>query len=193
MPDEIEGAPVAPENEPTNNPTPPAETDPAAGDDGTDWKAMSRKHEREAKKARAEADELRTALMSDNERAIAEAKAAGRAEAMRETAGLTAAAQFRATAAEAGVSLGDAFDLIDTGKFISEDGTVDTDGISAAVAKLAAIAPPKPQTKPLAPTGAMGTPSAPGQLTRDDLKGMPPEAIVAAKAAGQLNEVLGVS
>lgn len=190
MPEDLDGETTSPENDQTTDPVTAPDT--AASDDGTDWKQMARKHEREAKKARTEIEELRKASMTDNERAIAEAKAEGRAEAMRETAGMTATAQFRAAVAEAGLSLGDAVDLIDTGKFIGDDGRIDSDGITAAVAKLSAIAP-KPQTKPQAPVGAMGTPSAPGQLTRDDLKSMPPEAIVAAKAAGQLNDLLGVS
>jgi hypothetical protein len=62
-----------------------------ATDDKTDWKAMARKHEREAKKARAEAETHKTKLaeieasnLSDQEKAIAKAREEARAEALTE-------------------------------------------------------------------------------------------------------------
>lgn len=67
--------------------------DAGAGDDAgeQDWKAHSRKHEREAKKARKEADDLRRKLqerenadLSEQERAIATAREEAKNEALSE-------------------------------------------------------------------------------------------------------------
>jgi hypothetical protein len=49
-----------------------------------DWKAQARRHEREAKAARRELEELKRAQLSDTEKAIADAKAEGRTEALTE-------------------------------------------------------------------------------------------------------------
>lgn len=116
-------------------------TDDAASGDDTDgeakWKAMARKHEKEAKAARAEADKLRKASLSDQEKAIEEARESGRVEA-------NAAATLKVVAAElkaAGVAADDVADL-DLSKFLTEDGEVDADKVAAkgARAKKAATA-----------------------------------------------------
>ena len=61
---------------------------------------------------------------------------------------------------------------------------------------LALVAPKAPkQQRPveaLQPGSGKADPSVPAQLTRAELQGMKPEQIVAAKAAGQLNDLLGI-
>lgn len=67
-----------------------------------------------------------------------------------------------------------------------------------AEALLALVAPKAAAPKPTRPVESLqtgtgtGTPGTPTQLSRSDLRGMSPEAIVAAKAEGRLNDLLGV-
>lgn len=66
------------------------------------WQALARKHEDRAKAnatAAKELEELRKSAMSEQERAVAEAKAAGRTEALAETGSKLVTAEFRAAAA----------------------------------------------------------------------------------------------
>lgn len=112
--------------------------------DSTDWKALARQWEKRAKDNKTAADELaalKAAQMTEQEKAVTEAEQRGRTAAAREYGAQLATARFEAAAAAAGVQLGDAADLIDTSRFLGENGTVDTDAIQAAVTKLAALAP----------------------------------------------------
>lgn len=138
--------PPAPSHEGTPPATPPAAPPaaPAPSGDGTDWKAMARQWESRAKENKGAAEELaalKASQMTEQEKAVAEAETRGRTAAAAEYGKQLAAAEFRAAASTAGINLGDAADLIDTSRFVGEDGQVDTDGIKAAVAKLSALAP----------------------------------------------------
>lgn len=138
-----------------NQPPPPGEQPkpadppaPAAEPEGTDWEAKyrdalqhSRKWEQRAKDNTSELEKLRQAQMTDQEKAVAEAESRGRTAAASEYGRQLAAARFEAAAATAGVQLGDAAGLIDTARFVGDDGQVDADAIQAAVTQLAAIAP----------------------------------------------------
>ncbi|MBK9181405.1 MAG: phage scaffolding protein [Acidimicrobiales bacterium] len=82
---------------------------------------------------------------------------------------------------------------------VADDGS--PAGVAEAVAGLLDAKPylrastPQGTTTPT-PGGADGGPRgapAPGQLGRDDLKGMTPEEIVKAKSEGRLNQLLGVT
>lgn len=136
---------------------PPAPPAPATGDQGgqpsgppgeeTDWKARAREWERRAKDNKTAADELaalKASQMSDQEKAVAAAEKQGRTAAAAEYGAKLAAAQFETAVARAGIDLGEAADLIDTTRFVGKDGQVDTDGITAAVKKLAKLAPRGP-------------------------------------------------
>ncbi|MFF5790246.1 hypothetical protein ACFY8P_35400 [Streptomyces sp. NPDC012693] len=114
------------------------------GEAETDWKARAREWERRAKDNKTAADELATlkaSQMSEQEKAVTAAEKAGRTAAATEYGAKLAAAEFRAAVSAAGINLGEAADLIDTSKFVGADGEVDTDGITAAVKKLAKLAP----------------------------------------------------
>lgn len=66
------------------------------------WQALARKHEDRAKKnatAEKELEELRKQAMTDQERAVAEAKAQGRTETLAEMGSKLVLAEFRAVAA----------------------------------------------------------------------------------------------
>ncbi|MFB8242003.1 hypothetical protein ACFC58_36260 [Kitasatospora purpeofusca] len=114
------------------------------GGDATDWKAMARQWEKRAKengKAQEELEKLRKASLSEQEKAVETARTEGRTAAAQEYGTQLAAARFDAALARAGLQLGDAADLIDTTKFVTDTGDVDTKAIEAAVKKLGALAP----------------------------------------------------
>jgi hypothetical protein len=109
-----------------------------------DWKALARQWEKRAKDNKGAVEELerlKAASMSEQEKAVAEAEKRGRTAAAIEHAKEIASARFEAAATRAGVDLGEAAELIDTARFVDKDGKVDTDGIQAAVKKLAKLAP----------------------------------------------------
>ncbi|MFI6909888.1 hypothetical protein ACIBKY_52110 [Nonomuraea sp. NPDC050394] len=95
-------------------------------------------------KAAEELEKLKAAAMSDQEKAVAAAKAEGATEASKTFGAKLAATAFRAALAEAGLKLGDAADLIDTTKFVTDDGDVDESAIKKAVDRLAKLAPKTP-------------------------------------------------
>ncbi len=155
----------APESE-TNEPETPTDAAESTGEDQRDWKAFSRKNEAAAKAARAEnaqlraeLDEFRKASMSETERAIAEAREAGRLEALSTASREVAAAKVAVHLAGAGLPAS-LVEVLDVDKFVTPDG-VDSDAISAAVSALAeATGANKPN--PAQPTpGAQGQPAGP--------------------------------
>lgn len=101
------------------------------------WKANARKNENTAKTALAELEKLRTASMSEQEKAVAEAFGKGKAEA-------ASAIQLERVRdkieAKAGGKLADPEDaaalLGDLSRFVQDDGTIDTSGIGQAVDNL---------------------------------------------------------
>lgn len=136
--------PAAPATPPPAAPpaSPPAANPPAG--DGTDWQAEARKWEKRAKENKGAVDELATlkaAQMTEQEKAVQAAVEQGRTAALAEAAPTIAQARLEAAAARKGVDLTPFADLLNVGKFISADGTVDGDAITAAVDKLAALAP----------------------------------------------------
>lgn len=151
---------------PDNTPEAPTDTVDLAAE-VEKWKAQARKHEERAKanaKAAKELDELRASTMSDQEKAVADALAQGRAEALAESAGRLVDAEIRVKAAG---RLGDeALELLtaslDRSKFLDADGSVDTAAVAAFVEGIT----PAPQPDPTPP----GFPPAPdlGQGPRGD-------------------------
>lgn len=136
-----EGTPPAtPPAPPT--PTPPAPTPPAGGAE-PDWKAEARKWEKRAKDNNTELEKLRTASMTEQEKAIAEAETKGRTAAASEYGQKLAAAEFRAAVAAAGIDLGEAAEYIDVTRFVGDDGEVNVAAIKSAVTKFSKLAPAK--------------------------------------------------
>ena len=131
-----------------------ATTEPATADvptsDDTDWKAeaekwsaLAKKHEGRAKsnaEAAKELEEFRRQSMTDQEKAVADARAAARAEALTEAGTKVAAAELRAAAAgrmtpeQVDVLL----DGLNVARFLDENGDVDR---AALVAFIDGIAP----------------------------------------------------
>ncbi|MGW2579888.1 hypothetical protein ACWCYZ_00885 [Streptomyces virginiae] len=151
------------------------------------WKGLSRKNEKAFKDASKELSEFRTAAMTDQERALEQARAEARTAAFTEVGGQLVAAELRAQAATAGAQLPDA-DFLNLSRFVGQDGRPDTNAISAFVATLSA---PKAQ-----PTyrqdlglGRQGSAQA-GQLSRSDLTRMTPAQINEARSKGLLDAVM---
>jgi hypothetical protein len=93
----------------------------------------------------------------------------------------------------------DALVYLDLSSFeVNEDGDVDTEEISEAIADLLTRKPylaanGRPRFQGTGDGGAARKASGPSQLTRADLKGMTPDQIHKAKAEGRLNDVLGIA
>lgn len=116
--------------------------------DVTDWKAeaekykaLSRKNEDRAKsnaQAAKELDKVRAAAMSETEKAVAEARAAGAADAAKQAGPRLVRAEFRAAAT--GSVDREALDAyledVDLTKFLTEDGEPDIKAIEARIKRL---------------------------------------------------------
>jgi hypothetical protein len=94
-------------------------------DDGTDWKAEARKWESRAKSNRTAAEELETLKregMKPDERALEDAKKAGRAEAQASVGKRLVDAEVKALAAGRKVDVGALLEGLDRSKFLDDDG-----------------------------------------------------------------------
>jgi hypothetical protein len=131
--------------DPTTTTPPPAPDAPTATDDTTDWKAeaekfktLSRKHEERAKANAAAAKELeqvRQQHMTEQEKAVEQARAEGRSEAVRASSERVVSAEIRAAAAGrlSKEQLDELVDGINTAKFVDDDGDVDVDKVQRFV------------------------------------------------------------
>lgn len=178
----------APTPEPPKEPEPPAEPAKGDPDKGTDWEAEAKKWEKRAKEnknATEKLAKLEAAAMSEQEKAVAEAKAAGLAEAASTYGSKLAAAELKAAAANKGVDLSSIDDLIDSSRFVREDGEVDSDAIKKAVDKLA-----KTFTGPKRNGGDFGGGNGAGQITREQLASMSASDIAKAQREGKLSHLM---
>lgn len=131
--------------------------------DATDWKAEAEKWRAHARKqedrakanatAAGELEKVRKAAMSEQERAVAEAEARGRTAAIAESAARLARAEFRAAAAGRVDNIDDLLEDLNLAKFVGEDGEPDVKAIKARVERWA------PQRAPSFDGGAR-TPAA---------------------------------
>jgi len=154
--------------QPGGEPDEPNTTDQAPARDEVDWKALARKWEERAKanrKAAEELERLKRQQMTETEKAVAEAERRARTEAAREYGARLARAEFRALAAAKGLNIdSDIFDLVDTSRFVDDEGEIDEQAIKQAVAKLAKLAPK--------PGGTSG-----GDFTGGNGGGTPPKSL----------------
>jgi hypothetical protein len=117
------------------------------------WKALAKKHEDRAKtnhKAVAELESLRASQMTDQDKALAEARTTARAEALREVGAHLVIAEFRAAAAGrlTAEQVAELVEDLDMSKYLTDSGEVD----AARVAKKVDALAPKPTTEQAAPT-----------------------------------------
>lgn len=103
------------------------------------WKALSRKHETNSGKTLKELEQLRQSQMSDQEKAVAQAvadaKAAGRAEALIDVGGQLVQAEVRAAAAGrlTPEQLTVLVDGLNVAAFLTDTGEVDRDKVAKYV------------------------------------------------------------
>lgn len=158
--------------------------------DAEKWKAMSRKNEDNFKSASSKLSEYEKANLSDSEKILAEATEAGRNAALSEMLNERAQDKLESAAAKAGVELDSILEDLNMGRFVA-DGSVNTDAINDFVNRFADVGSRKQDKGKTASelgVGPQGT--RPQQLTQADLKGMTPQAILAAEKAGQLDKLL---
>jgi hypothetical protein len=146
--------PADPPTPPADPADPPAPADPPdlgdAGKKALDEERAARRAAEKLAKAHAdELDKLRKATMSEQEKAVAEAKAAGRQEALAEANSRLLRSEIRAAAAGKLADPGDAAALLgDLDQFLDKSGEPDVKAITSAIDALV-------KAKPyLAPAGA---------------------------------------
>jgi hypothetical protein len=130
-------------------------------------KAALAKERKDREAVQRELDKIKRDGMTEQERAVAEAKAAGKAEAVAEAGKAVAAATFRELATGKLADPGKALDLVDLGKFVSDDGTVDRTALGKAVDSLAAQVPGPPGR---VPPGPRGEPAGEPDFIRDRIR-----------------------
>lgn len=184
----------APEPEPGNDPGQTAsepEPEPELGDGGKKALEAERRARRDAERQLAE---LRKQGMTDQEKAIEEA----RADERRKGATQLLNASILARAAGRLQDPSDAIAMIASKITIADDGTFDDAAIASEIDDLIRSKPylavGKPSATP-APGSANGGPqgSGPAQWTESDLQGKTPEQIEAARVSGLLNTLLGIT
>ena len=142
-----------PADEPTEEPADEPTEEPAdKGGDSDKWKALSRKHETEAKKLRQELDALKAQTQTEQEKALEKAKKEGREEAAAEALAAMVETTIEAVAAEklADVAYVRLLD-VDQSEFVT-DGKPDRKAIAKAIDDLVKKRPA------LAKAGTKGAP-----------------------------------
>lgn len=138
---------------PPKAPDPPAPPAPPA-DDLAELRRSLEAERKARQKAEGDLTKLQQQGMTDAEKAIADARAEGKAEAAKEHARELAAAEFRALAAGKIAEPEAALELLDLDKLV-KDGKPDKKAISDAVTRLAAV-PPAPGRIPGGPREPAG-------------------------------------
>lgn len=155
--------------DPAPTPPPPAaQPEPTPEPvDTTDWKAEAKKWEARSRanadyKAQVDAfEKQRKASMTEAEKAIADAKAAGRAEVSAEYGTRLVRSDFTTQAAKfnAGFDASAILDDLNLAKYVGDDGEPDVKAIKAAVERLV----PAPSSGPPSFDGGARTPASPAQ------------------------------
>jgi len=166
--------------------------------DTTDWKAMARKHEKEAKQNREAARKLaaiEAESQTEAERLAAERDAANEKVKAAVRRAVTAEVKAVATALKFQDS-SDAIRMLDMDEFTGDDGEVNEGAVKAALEAIAEKKPYllAPSTAPAparsgGPVGG-GAPVA-GQVTDAELATMTPAQIEQAQKDGRLAAILG--
>lgn len=189
---------------PTPEPTPPAEPpapepgDEPLGEPGKRALESERQRaaalEKQLKTLNAELDQLRQASMSDQEKALADARSEGEKAAEERWRDRVGQAHVRAAAAGKFASPEDAHLFLDEIPF-TDDGQVDDSALQAKLDALleskpylaAATPGATPAAPPAVPTGPRGG-TGPVR-TKDDLKRMSPDEIAEAYRRGELSHL----
>lgn len=158
--------PDPPPSQPPKQPDKPVERQPSAEE-----LAASLAEERKAHRdLQAKFSKLEQQHMSEQDKAIAKAKAEGKAEAIKAAGKRFAAAEFKSIGAEKGVpmSLIDVYIDSDLSRFVNEDGEPDRKTITAVVDKLAAGLPQPDNGAARMPRVPAGPRSEPQPIEQQD-------------------------
>lgn len=158
-----ESAPEAPVESPPQEPETPPESEPRTYDEAyvKSLRAEAAKHRTEARAAAAELEKVRTANLTEAEKAIEEARASARADTVKEFGRRLARTELNAAAVKRNADFDTAaLDYVDLAQFIGDDGEPDTKAISAAVERLV----PAPNGTPSFDGGARGNPPQGGDM-----------------------------
>jgi len=154
--------PAVPETgaEGTTPPVPPAPSTPSASDPSATstqpaepkptetvdfWKSQARENEKRAKSnasAAKELEQLKASMMSETEKAVAEAEARGRAAAVSEVGQRIAAAEIKAALTGIVPDPGDIVEDLNLARYVTDSGDVDTKAIAALKKKYEALKTP---------------------------------------------------
>lgn len=139
---------------PADEQTPPPEPD--TGDEGAEhsegdestpdgkdsaeyWKKLKRETDQRNKRLTRELENLRRQHMSEQERAVEEARDSGRTEALRELSSRIVDAELRSAAANRPINVDALLANVDRSKFLTDDGEVDRDALNAWLDELAPV------------------------------------------------------
>lgn len=135
--------PPPPAPQPPEPPAPPAPMPGEPEDAAQELRTALAEERRRHRETMQALSALQQSSMTDQEKAIAEAKSAGRSEAIREAGKRVAAAEFRALAAGRLADPDAYLELLDLSPFIGEDGEIDKKALAKMVERLIAqITPP---------------------------------------------------
>ena len=153
------------------------------------WKSLSRQNEDRWKEASKERDQLKSSQMTDAEKELEAARAAGRTEALSEVGRDLATAEMQLQAARAGASLPD-LQYLNMSGFVGADWRPNKDAITAFVSSL-----PKPTQEPrftqnlgLGRQGS-GTGGS-NQLSREEYNSLSREDRAKARSEGRVQALL---
>ncbi len=104
------------------------------------WKRLKRETDNRNKRLTRELETLRRESMSEQERAIEEARDTARAEVMREVSGQLVDAEVRSAAGNRPLNVDTLLNNLDRTKFLDEDGNVDREAVTAFLDELAPVA-----------------------------------------------------
>lgn len=116
------------------------------------WKSLARKHEARAKE-NAEARKELDAVRAEQEKAVAEAVAAARAEVLAEVGAHLVDAEVKAAAAGRGIDVEALISCLDRKRFLGEDGKPDVEAITQWIERLS---PTQPKSEPRFPDLGQG-------------------------------------
>lgn len=142
-----EPEPTAPEPASPEPPDGKPEPQTPTADDIKRLQASLRDERKARTAAEARLRQVEEQHMSEQEKAIAAAKAEGRTEAVKAAGRRLAAAEFRAAAANKIADPAAALDVLDLARFVNDDGEVDSAALGDVVDRLAAALPAPPPAK----------------------------------------------
>ena len=150
--------PAPPVPAPPVLPEPPAPGPPPEPDDQAELRTALAEERRRHRETMQALSALQQQGMTDQEKAVADAKAAGRSEAIREAGLRVAAAEFRAMAAGKLADPEAALEVLNLSAFVNDEGEVDKKAMAKMVEKLVAQLAPAGARIPAGPMGDGGSP-----------------------------------